>query len=210
MGPMAYAYQLRSRRSVIFSVASSPASRSSASCRAFSCSGVMATRQRETRLPAKAKACDVRADAALRISTLHRRCLHDNGRFASFPSSDTVRSRTSRNRPLFSAPNSKLFAGNYGCNIWRMARPRAAVEPNARLCVAVAQVVKVKAGREIEVKRQKTSTSSVSVREPPSPLRRAMFLHLCPCTGSATASTQSNLGRHRTWSRNVERTAMLR
>ena len=27
-----------------------------------------------------------------------------------------------------------------------MARPRAALEPDARLCVAVAQVVKVKAG----------------------------------------------------------------
>jgi hypothetical protein len=50
---------------------------SSASCGAFSCSGVMATRQREIRLPAKAKACDVCANAALRISTLHRRCLHD-------------------------------------------------------------------------------------------------------------------------------------
>src|SRR5262249_31212204 len=32
---------------------------------------------REIRLPAKAKACDVCAKAALRISTLHRRCLHD-------------------------------------------------------------------------------------------------------------------------------------
>src|SRR5215470_3328759 len=30
--------------------------------------------------------------------------------------------------------------------IWRMARPRAALEPDVRLCVAVAQVVKVKAG----------------------------------------------------------------
>jgi hypothetical protein len=29
------------------------------------------------RLPAKAKACDVRANAAFRISTLHRRCLYD-------------------------------------------------------------------------------------------------------------------------------------
>ena len=32
---------------------------------------------REIRLPAKAKACDVCANAAFRISTLHRRCLHD-------------------------------------------------------------------------------------------------------------------------------------
>jgi hypothetical protein len=39
--------------------------------------GVMAARQREIRLPAKAKACDICANAAFRISTLHRRCLHD-------------------------------------------------------------------------------------------------------------------------------------
>jgi hypothetical protein len=37
----------------------------------------MAARQREIRLPANAKACDVRANAAFRISTLHRRCLQD-------------------------------------------------------------------------------------------------------------------------------------
>jgi hypothetical protein len=34
-------------------------------------------RQREIRPPAKAKACDVCANAAFRISTLHRRCLYD-------------------------------------------------------------------------------------------------------------------------------------
>jgi len=62
---------------MIFSVANSPASGSSASCSAFSCYGVMAARQIEIRLPAKAKACDVCANAAFRISTLHRRCLHD-------------------------------------------------------------------------------------------------------------------------------------
>ena len=46
-----------------------------------------------------------------------------DGLFASFSlasrlsnSSDMVRSRTSRSRPLFSAPNSELFIGNYGCN----------------------------------------------------------------------------------------------
>jgi len=66
-----------SRRLTHNSVASSPARRSSASCSAFSCSGVMAARQREIRLPAKAKACDVCANAAFRISTLHWRCLHD-------------------------------------------------------------------------------------------------------------------------------------
>jgi hypothetical protein len=44
---------------------------------AFSCSGGTAARQREIRLPAKAKACDVCANATFRISTLHRRCLHD-------------------------------------------------------------------------------------------------------------------------------------
>jgi L,D-transpeptidase-like protein len=38
--------------------------------------GVMAARQREIRLPAKAKACDVCANAAFRISTLQRLCLH--------------------------------------------------------------------------------------------------------------------------------------
>jgi len=43
----------------------------------FSCSGVMAARQLEIRLSAKAKACDVCANAAFRISTPHRRCLHD-------------------------------------------------------------------------------------------------------------------------------------
>jgi hypothetical protein len=60
----------------MISVASSPASRSSASCSAFSCSGVMA-RQREIRLPANAKAGDVCANAAFRISALHRCCLQD-------------------------------------------------------------------------------------------------------------------------------------
>jgi hypothetical protein len=34
-------------------------------------------RRAQIRLPAKAKACDVCANAACRISTLHRRCLHD-------------------------------------------------------------------------------------------------------------------------------------
>jgi hypothetical protein len=34
-------------------------------------------RQREIRPPAKAKACDVCANAAFCISTLHRRCLYD-------------------------------------------------------------------------------------------------------------------------------------
>jgi hypothetical protein len=38
--------------------------------------GFMAARQREIRLPAKAKACDVWANAAFRISTLQRLCLH--------------------------------------------------------------------------------------------------------------------------------------
>jgi hypothetical protein len=53
---------------------SGPLSRSSA---AFSCSGILAARRREIRPPAKAKACDVCANAAFRISTLHRRSLHD-------------------------------------------------------------------------------------------------------------------------------------
>ena len=51
---------------------------------------------------------------------------------------------------LFSAPNSKRFAWNYGCNrrssfgAWHA--PGRRLEPHARLCVAVAQVVKMKAG----------------------------------------------------------------
>ena len=56
-----------------------------------------------------------------------------DGRFAAFSlasrlskSSDMVRSRTSRSRPLFSAPNSKLFAGNYSCMRMRKARSTAA------------------------------------------------------------------------------------
>jgi hypothetical protein len=63
--------------------------------------------------------------------------------------SDMVRSPTSRSR----RPIQKLFAGNYGCNrrvIWAHGTPPGRrLEPNARLCVAVAQVVlrsKVKAG----------------------------------------------------------------
>jgi hypothetical protein len=53
---------------------------------------------------------------------------------------------------LFSAPNSKRFARNYGCNrrshLGAWHAPGRRLEPNARLCVAVAQVVlrsKVKA-----------------------------------------------------------------
>ena len=54
---------------------------------------------------------------------------------------------------LFSAPNSQLFAGNYGCNRGShlgarhaLGRRMERLEPNAKLCVAVAQVVKVQAG----------------------------------------------------------------
>ena len=54
---------------------------------------------------------------------------------------------------LFNEPNSKLFAGNYGCNRrshLAHGTPQGSawnrLEPNARLCVAVAQVVKVQAG----------------------------------------------------------------
>jgi hypothetical protein len=59
---------------MIFNVASSPAAGQAA---LFPVLGVISARQRKIRLPAKAKACDVGADAAYRISTLHRRCLHD-------------------------------------------------------------------------------------------------------------------------------------
>jgi hypothetical protein len=122
---------------------------------------------------------------------------------------------------LFSAPNSKLFAGSarpiqnflpgttvaiVGVSFGRMARPGRRLEPNARLCVAVAQVVlrsKLKAGCvAIEVKRQKTSTSSVSVREPPSPAQAGLlfgalltprgdvfaFKGASPSTGSSTVT----------------------
>src|SRR5262249_41092532 len=70
-------------------------------------------------------------------------------------SSDIVRSPTSRSRPvpigrLFSAPNSKLFAGNYGCNRrshLAHGTPQGGAWNRMRgLCVAVAQVAKVKAG----------------------------------------------------------------
>ena len=84
----------------------------------------MAARQIEIRLPAKAKACDVCANAAFRISTLHRRCLHDviNGLLACIWAVKLIRHGAlpdiSEPPPaplgrLFSAPNSKLFAGNY-------------------------------------------------------------------------------------------------
>jgi hypothetical protein len=46
---------------------------------------------------------------------------------------------------LFSAPNSQLFAGNYGCNRGShlgarhaLGRRMERLEPNAKLCVAVA------------------------------------------------------------------------
>src|SRR5262245_32662291 len=72
----------------------------------------------------------------------------------------------------------KTFRMDYGCNRRRMARRRAApgaaceavrcsragCEAEGRLCC------------EFEVKRQKTSTSSVSVREPPSPAQAGLVL----------------------------------
>jgi hypothetical protein len=76
---------------------------------------------------------------ALRPSRLHLGCQSHQ---------TMVRSRASRSRPLFSAPNSKLFAGNYGCN--RRSRLGAWHAPGRRWepeCEAVrlrvAQVVKV-------------------------------------------------------------------
>jgi len=51
---------------------------------------------------------------------------------------------------LFSAPNSKPPAGNYGCNrrshLGAWQAPGRRLKRDARLCVAVAQVVKVQAG----------------------------------------------------------------
>ena len=49
----------------------------------------------------------------------------------------------------FSAPNSKLFAGNYSCSRMRKARPTAAHGTDGNRtqgCAFIAQVVKVKAG----------------------------------------------------------------
>jgi hypothetical protein len=105
-----------------------------------------------------------------------------------------------------------IFGKDNGCNrrshLGAWHAPGRRLEPNARLCVAVAQVVlrsKVKAvALRFEVKRQKTSTSSVSVREPPSPAQAGLFFGAlltprgdvfafkgatCPSTGSATATT---------------------
>ena len=83
--------------------------------------------------------------AALRPSRLH---LSLTAMLSN--SSDMVRSRTSRSRPLFSAPNSKLFTGNYGCNRkshLAHGTPQDGAWNRMRgLCVAVAQVAKVKAG----------------------------------------------------------------
>jgi hypothetical protein len=121
-------------------------------------------------------------------------------------SPDMVRSPTSRSRwsPVQRA-QFKTFCRE-SLRAWHA--PGRRLEPNARLCVAVAQVVlrsKVKAGCvAIEVKRQKTSTSSVSVREPPSPAQAGLFFGAlltprgdvfafkgatCPSTGSVTATT---------------------
>ena len=66
-------------------------------------------------------------------------------------SSDMVRSPTSRSRAvsigrLFSAPNSKLFAWTTVAIVGAWHAPGRRLEPHARLCVAVAQVVKVQAG----------------------------------------------------------------
>jgi len=66
-------------------------------------------------------------------------------------SSDMVRSPTSRSRAvsigrLFSAPNSKLFAWTTVAIVGAWHAPGRRLEPHARLCVAVAQVVKLKAG----------------------------------------------------------------
>jgi hypothetical protein len=62
---------------MIFSVASSPASPVNRVVQRFFLFWRHGCSADRIRLPAKAKACDVRANAAFRISTLHRRCLYD-------------------------------------------------------------------------------------------------------------------------------------
>jgi hypothetical protein len=104
-----------------------------------------------------------------------------------------VRSPTSRScwSPVH-APNSKLFAGNYGCNRrshWAHGTPQGGAWNRMRGCALRSRRLccgrrRRRVALRIEVKRQKTSTSSVSVREPPSP---------------AQAGQQSDFRRHRTW-----------
>ena len=177
----------------------------------FSCSGVMAARQREIRLPAKAKACDVAQTplCVYRHFTGAVCTTSSDGRFAAFSlesrlsdPSDMVRSRTSRSRRLLRHLNSKLFAGNYGCNRRGhlgarhvLGRHMERLEPNARPCVAVAQVVKVKASCvAIEVKRQKTSTSSQTKPQFFSPA----FCSLAAPTRDRPSGLSSSLSRRRT------------
>src|SRR5262249_22790546 len=111
-----------------------------------------------------------------------------DGRFASFSlaswpsnSSDMVRSRTSRSAVACSArPIQNVLPGITVAIvevIWRMAAPGRRLEPNARLCVAFAQVAKVKAGFvAIKVKEnrrlQLQAFQSVSLQ---APLRRGLF-----------------------------------
>ena len=103
----------------------------------------------------------------------------------------------------------KTFRMDYSCNRRRMARPRqapgtaceavrcsrAGCEAEGRLCC------------EFEVKRQKTSTSSVSVREPPSPAQAGLVLDHSSCDEAGlngrtfthvVYSRQRKLGRRKT------------
>src|SRR5215471_16102329 len=80
-------------------------------------------------------------------------------------SSDMVRSRTSRSRPLFSAPNSELFTGNYGCNrrsvIWAHGTPRTeceAVRCSRAGCVAVEDEGRLCCDRRPRATRQMEGT----------------------------------------------------
>jgi hypothetical protein len=79
-------------------------------------------------------------------------------------SSDMVHSPTSRNRwsPVQRA-QLKTFCRNYGCN----RRPGRRLEPNARLCVAVAQVVlRSNAAVSAATPQQIEQPCSVHTREP--------------------------------------------
>ena len=95
-----------------------------------------------------------------------------DGRFASFllasspsNSSDMVRSRTSRSAVACSAhPIQNFLPGTTVAIVGAWHAPGRRLEPHARLCVAFAQVVKMKAGCVAHRSEETEVTSSVSVR----------------------------------------------
>src|SRR5262249_41382694 len=122
----------------------------------------------EVALPAKAKACDGCANAAFPISALHRRRLHDvirrplcviqralhTGLLACIWAVKLIRHGA---LPDISEPRRanwspvqraqfKTFAWTTVAIVGAWHAVGRRLEPHARLCVAVAQVVKLKAG----------------------------------------------------------------